>query len=80
MLPRRQCRAVSNRDGGYELIIDDKLNEGYIVGCECDAYFLVPRFCISVECPHCGQTELPEKMLTAWTLDASRKLFQDAAD
>ena len=68
------------RDGGRELIIDDKLDEGYIVGCECESYFLVTRFGVSVECPHCGQTELPGNMLTAWTLSGGRDALRDAAD
>lgn len=60
--------------------IDEKLSEGYIIGCECEAYFIVPRLGLSVECPHCGRTELPAAMLTAWTLGAQPAKLFDAAD
>lgn len=60
--------------------IDDKLSEGYIIGCDCEAYFIAPRLGLSVECPHCGHTELPAKMLTTWTLGAKTGILFDAAD
>lgn len=66
--------------GSVELNIDDKLSEGYIIGCDCEAYFIVPRLGVSVECPHCGQTELPANMLTTWTLGADTGILLDAAD
>ncbi len=66
--------------GSTELNIDDKLSEGYIIGCECEAYFIVPRLGVSVECPHCGQTELPANMLTTWTLGTDTRILFDAAD
>ena len=62
------------------LNIDDKLSEGYIIGCGCDAYFIVPRLGLSVECPHCGHTELPAAMLTTWMLGVGRRALFDAAD
>ncbi len=54
--------------GSENMNIDDKIIEGYIVGCDCESYFITPRLGVSVECPHCGRTELPENMLTNWTL------------
>lgn len=60
--------------------IDDKLSEGYIIGCDCEAYFIAPRLGLSVECPHCGRTELPAKMLTTWTLGTNTEILFDAAD
>lgn len=72
----KQCGSAGSR----ELNIDDKLSEGYIIGCDCEAYFIVPRLGVSVECPHCGHTELPAKMLTAWTLDTETRILFDAAD
>lgn len=60
--------------------IDDKLSEGYIIGCECEAYFIVSRLGLSVECPHCGRTELPGPMLMTWTLAANAGTLHDAAD
>jgi len=59
------------RDSGGKMFIDDKVSEGYIIGCACDAYFIVARLGVSVECPHCGNTELPQSMLTSWILDAN---------
>ncbi len=50
------------------MIIDEKLGNDYIIGCECDDFFIVKRLSPSVECPHCGKTELPSAMLTQWTL------------
>ena len=62
------------------MIIDEKLSEGYIIGCDCEAYFIVPRLGVSVECPHCGRTELPAAMLTRWTLAANVGDVFDAAN
>jgi hypothetical protein len=50
------------------MIIDEKLGNDYIIGCECDDFFIVKRLSPSVECPHCGKTELPSGMLTQWAL------------
>ena len=62
------------------MIIDDKLDEGYIIGCDCGTYFLTSRLGLSVECPQCGHTELPATMLTVWTLEKHRVPLFDAAD
>lgn len=80
LMPACQARLHRADPAGSKiLIIDEKLNEGYIIGCECEAYFIVPRLGLSVECPHCGHTELPATMLTTWTLGVrTEKLFNAA--
>lgn len=47
------------------MTIDGKIAEGYVLLCDrCDESFLARRLGPSVECPHCGNTELPGEMMT----------------
>jgi hypothetical protein len=71
-------------EGNQTMVIDEKLGNDYIIGCECDDFFIVKRLGPSVECPHCGKTELPSAMLTKWTLthddvEGTRAVFAIAA-
>lgn len=77
---RHLSKSLDFLAGSLKLNIDDKLDEGYIIGCECEAYFIVPRLGVSVECPHCGKTEIPDTMLMNWTLATNTGILFDAAD
>jgi hypothetical protein len=47
------------------MIIDGKIPEGYVLLCDqCDEAFLARRLGPSVECPHCGHTEIPADLMT----------------
>lgn len=53
------------------MIIDAKLTEGYVVLCDKRDEmhsFLVASFGVSVECPHCGSTELATELVTDFYL------------
>ncbi len=53
------------------MVIDAKLNEGYVVLCDKRAEmhsFLIVSFGLSVECPHCGATELATDLVTDFYL------------
>lgn len=58
--------------GEFRMKIDEKLGAEYIIGCECSDFFIVKHLGPSVECPHCGKTELPSAMLTQWALADDR--------
>ena len=77
---RHLSKSLDLLAGSPKLTIDGKLSEGYIIGCDCEAYFIVPRLGVSVECPHCGKTELPDTMLMNWTLTATGGILFHAAD
>lgn len=53
------------------MVIDAKLTERYVVLCDERAEihsFLVASFGVSVECPHCGSTELATELVTDFYL------------
>jgi hypothetical protein len=51
------------------MIIDGKIPEGYVLLCDrCDEAFLARRLGPSVECPHCGHTDIPADLMTDYLL------------
>jgi len=38
--------------------IDGRIPEGYVLLCDCDEAFVVPRLDLSVQCPSCGAIAL----------------------
>ncbi|MBX6321430.1 MAG: hypothetical protein IRY94_06365 [Rhodospirillaceae bacterium] len=49
------------------MIIDGKITEGYVLLCDrCDEAFLAKRLGPSVECPRCGRTEVPARLMTEY--------------
>ncbi len=48
------------------MVIDGRIQSGYIINCACEHNFLVSRLGISVECPHCGDLALGTDLATSF--------------
>ena len=67
----RPARFRALKPGASDMVIDAKLSEGYVVLCDSGAEmhsFLISSLGLSVECPHCGATQLATDLVTDFYL------------
>jgi hypothetical protein len=51
------------------MVIDGKITEGYVLLCDqCDEAFVARRLGPSVECPRCGNTDMPADLMADYLL------------
>ena len=67
----KPSKFLARKAGGNDMVIDAKLSEGYVVLCDNHPEmhsFLISSFGLSVECPHCGSTQLTTDLVTDFYL------------
>lgn len=67
----RHVNSLARKTEGSDMVIDAKLSEGYVVLCDNHPEmhsFLISSFGLSVECPHCGSTQLTTDLVTDFYL------------
>ncbi|MEM7171542.1 MAG: hypothetical protein AAF530_15335 [Pseudomonadota bacterium] len=62
------------QDGkAWNMVIDEKITEGYVIICKNDHSFLAPRLGISVECPCCGEVALSVELASSYYFKKSSR-------